>query len=50
MDKDIEYFTLVDKETHSIEEETDIHYELLNYQLAVGHIPESQKYKLIKQN
>ena len=50
MDKEIEYFTLVDKETHTIEEETDIHYEILNYQLAVGHIPESQKYQLIKQN
>ena len=29
MDNEIEYFTLVDKETSSIEEETDIHYELI---------------------
>jgi hypothetical protein len=50
MDKSIEYFTLVDKQTNSIEEETDIHYEILDYQLAVGHIPESKKYQLIKEN
>ena len=50
MDKEIEYFTLVDKKTDNNEEELDLHYEILSYQLAVGHIPESQKYQLIKEN
>ena len=50
MDKEIEYFTLVDKKTHDNEEELDLHYEILSYQLAVDNIPESQKYQLIKEN
>lgn len=49
-DRDSEFFTLIDKESESQEQELDYHYEVLSFQLEVGHIPESTRYKMIKQN
>ena len=43
-------FTLVDKVFETEEETLDAHYDILSYQLAVSHIPESYKYKMIKEN
>jgi hypothetical protein len=48
--EEIEYFTLVEKKANSDEEEMDLHYEMLSYQMAIAHIPESYKYKMIKDN
>ena len=48
--EEMEYFTLVEKKSNSEEEEMDLHYEMLSYQMAIAHIPESYKYKMIKDN
>ncbi len=45
-----EYFTLVDKDYDTEEETLDAHYDILSYQLAVAHIPESYKMRMITQN
>lgn len=45
-----EFFTLIDKDVETNEEELDLHYEILSFQLEVGHIPESKRYRMINQN
>ena len=45
-----EFFTLIDKKVETTNEELDLHYEILSFQLEIGHIPESTRYEMITQN
>tara|TARA_R100000781_G_C4059022_1_gene120362 strand:+ start:612 stop:764 length:153 start_codon:yes stop_codon:yes gene_type:complete len=50
MEEDIDYFFLVNKETDNEEELINIGEDLMQWQIAIGSIPEDAKIELIKHN
>lgn len=50
MDEEIDYYFLVNKETDTEEEMLNLFEDIAGWQIAIGSIPESTQYELIKSN
>ncbi len=50
MDEEIDYYFLVNKETNTEEELYELYEDIAGWQIAIGSIPESTQYELIKSN